>query len=337
MIQLLSLGSVPLFQNLGGGGQIEIPEGYRPVLLKYRDKMFVSADGRLQISLPTDKLEDTDHDFEKIYFEDEGYYFFFTIKELSGAGFDIARRPNFNYWNAKAIRWELGGHVLENDYDNIHRFYTILPGYYPICYRLQEDGTFKTQHQNFPVFTVNDFRNAECFKHLFADERHVLSHAFFFIEFTGEELQSFGVCIPKDETGFKFNPFLGQSEEVERPGSEYGWDFIFGEWVPFCQSCQPGCKKLDFCRFSLMLKEQNVCSVNVPSINFGSSTTNSYPSNPFERLFSSQGGPYCDRDCYCTHCFKVHDPSEKSEHAPYPDSEGWTCDRFPTDGWRHGM
>jgi hypothetical protein len=313
-----------------GENPIEIPKCYRPVLLKFKDNRFVSANGLLEISLLTEGLG-TIHNFEKCYFEGEKYYFFFTMQELTEAGFDIIRRPNFNYWNAKAIRWELRGHGLENDWqDNIHRFYILSPNFYPVCYRLQEDGTFTTQHADFPVFTEHDFRNAECFRSLFEDESQVLRDAFFFIEFTSQELQSFGVCIPEDETGSKFNPFLAQFETVERPGPKYGWDSIFGEWVPFCQSCEPGCNKLDFWRFSLVTSVQNVCSVNVQSINFGS--TISYPSNPFKRLFSSQGGPYCDHNCYCQHCFRYHDPSEEPEHQPNPDSKGgWTCDSCPHD------
>lgn len=309
----------------------EIPSGFYEVLMQIgsNGETFTSADRRLQIAMPTEE-EESVHNFQSLYNDGcSQFYFFFTAQELRNAEYNHTRSPGFNYWNPEAIRWEIRGHVVEDSRAD-HRFYNVSDGFFPVCYQLNDDDNiYQQSNPKFPVFTENDMTSAWCFQPFFEDSRNNRSDAFFFIEFSIEELIDFGVEVPENVTGFNFDPLSAQFEEVQKPDGENGWNYVFREWaVPFCASedcnCNHGNLAFDWMEKSyLVLKQHPVCSYLARTVDEG--LTSSQKSNPIMGLFSSQGGQYCDCNCYCRKCKKFYPPSDASKHSLYDDDSGWKC------------
>jgi hypothetical protein len=322
-------GNRPIYSLWDSEGY-EIPSGFYEVLMNSNGETFRSADGNLQITIPT-KGEKSVHDFQSLY--DDGcsqFYLFFTAQELRDAGYNPTRSPGFNYWNPEAIRWEIRGHVVESFWAE-HRFYVVPDGFFPVCYQLNDrDNTYQPSNPKFPVFTEDDMTSAWCFQPFFEDSRNNRSDAFFFIEFSIEELIDFGVEVPENLTGFKFDHVSAQFEEVQKPDGENGWDYVFREWAaPFCASedcsCNHGNLAFDWEEKSyLVLEKHPVCSYLARTVDEGH--TASQKSNPIMGLFSSQGGQYCDCNCYCSNCKKFYAPSHASMHQRHDDYSGWKCD-----------
>jgi len=290
----------------------------------------------IQVKLPAEG-EEALHNFEGLdLYEGENYYFFFTETELTAAGYDISRKPGFNYWNPEAVRWEPRGHVLENSWAD-HRFYVVSDGYVAVCYTLNDNGDVCSEHPDLPVFTKDDIENAWCFQNFFGHHQYDSSQdfglAYFFIELSFDELRAAGVEVPADLTGFKFDPLSAQFEVVDKPGQNFGWDSISKSWMPFCTADdEDGSKctsrKLAFPWESSMsdwiLKDNNVFTYMTQDI--GEAKLNS---KLMRNFFSQNGGPYCDCNCFCDHCNRFHFPWEKSSHRPYDGENifsGWTCD-----------
>jgi hypothetical protein len=184
----------------------DLPDSFLPVLMRFDGEKFVSIEESesFQVNMPAPG-EDSVHGFEVLDFnEGENYYFFFTKAELTEAGFEISRKPGFNYWNPEALRWEPRGHVLENSWAD-HRFYVVQNGYFAVCYRLN-DGSVRSEHSGLPVFEQDDFSTAWCFQDFFGhsqyDPNQDFEQAYFFIEFSLDELRAAGVEVPEDLTGY---------------------------------------------------------------------------------------------------------------------------------------
>ena len=219
----------------------DLPEGFLPVLMLFDGKKFDSIDDsrRLQVNFPA-QGEELEHEFEGLDpYGGENYYFFFTETELTAAGFDISGKPGFNYWNPEAIRWEPRGHVLANSWED-HRFYVVPDGYVAVCYRLNDDGDVRSEHDDLPIFKQNDIKTAWCFQNFFGDRyydpRQDFELAYFFIEFSFDELRAAGVEVPANLAGYRFNPESAIFEEVEKPATPCGWDWITSCWQPICKA-----------------------------------------------------------------------------------------------------
>ncbi len=321
----------------------DFPEGFLPVMMGFDGEKFISIDDsqRLQVNLPAED-EESVYDFEELDFsEEENYYFFFTEAELTAAGFDISRKPGFNYWNPKALRWEPRGHVVENSWDD-HRFYVVSGGYFPVCYRLSDDGSVCSEHPDLPVFEQNNVSSAWCFRNFFGhrqyDSKQDFCLAYFFIEFSLDELRAAGIKVPDDLTGFRFNPELAIFEKVEKPATPCGWDWITQSWQSICvaeddegHACSSG--KLAFPWESSMsnwiLSDQNVYTFMTVD-----SEEAIHNTSLMRNFFSQNGGPYCDCNCFCQNCRRFHFPWEKSRHRPFEvtskhnEESDWTCDYF---------
>ena len=315
----------------------DLPDGFLPVLLKYDDNKFVSIDEfkRLEVNLPTQD-EESVHGFEEIYFDfNEGanYYFFFTEAELTEAGFNISRKPGFNYWNPEALRWEPRGHVVDS-YCADHRFYIVPSGYFAVCYTLK-DGKVCSEHPSLPVFEQSDVSSAWCFRNFFGHRTYKsidFEIAYFFIEFSLEELSNAGVEVPADLTGYRFNPEKATFKEVEKPATPCGWDWITECWRPICdekdeeeRQCCSG--KPAFPWYSPMsewiLDERN------DVFTYLTNDTDEARRNAslMQNFFLQNDSLYCKCKCYCSNCRSFHLPAKKSEHRPYEnDKESrWTC------------
>ena len=323
----------------------DLPKGFLHVLMKFDGENFVSIDGSqmLRVNLPANG-EKSVHDFEGLVpYEVENYYFFFTEAELTEAGYDISRKPGFNYWNPEAVRWEPRGHLLESSWAN-HRFYVVPDGYVVICYRLNKNGDVCSKHHGLPVFEQDDFSTAWCFQDFFGhsqyDSRQDFGLAYFFIEFSLEELRAAGIEIPDDLTGYRFNPKSALFEVVEKPATPCGWDPITQSWRPICgakddegSACCSG--KLAFPWESSMsdwiLKENNDVFTYMTQGDIVKARLNT---SLMKNFFSQNGGPYCDCNCFCDNCRRFHLPWEGSIHRPYEvtskynEESAWTCDRF---------
>jgi hypothetical protein len=314
----------------------DLPEGFLPVMMLFNGEQFVSVsdDGSqmLRVNLPANG-EKSVHNFEGLdFYEGQKYYFFFTKEELTEAGFEISRKPGFNYWNPEALRWEPRGHVLENSWAD-HRFYVVPDGYVAVCYQLSDDGSFKSQHPGLPVFEKDDFISASCFKENFcSDDDDVI----YFIEFSLDELSVAGIKVPTDLTGYRFHPVLALFEEVEKPATPCGWDPITQSWRPICVAedkeghrCTSG--KLAFPWESNMsnwiLGKTNDVFTYMTLIGSGDPRRNS---SLMRNFFSQNGGPYCHCNCFCENCRSFHLPWEKSKHRTYDHSSnvlsGSECD-----------
>jgi hypothetical protein len=322
----------------------DLPDSFLHVLMNFDGNNFVSIDGSqmLRVNLPTEG-EESVHHFEGLdFYEGENYYFFFTKAELTEAGFEISRKPGFNFWNAEAIRWEPRGHVVENSWAD-RRFYVVPDGYVAVCYQLSDDGSVKSQHPGLPVFKQDDFSSAWCFQDFFGhhlyDQRRDFGLAYFFIEFSLEELSNAGVEVPADLTGYWFNPDSAIFEEVEKPATPCGWDWITQCWRPICNEKD---------------EEEHQCCSGKPAFPWESSMSNwilgkyndvfTYLTNNtdearrnaslMQNFFSRNGGPYCDCKCFCSNCRRFHFPWDGKKHRPYEvtskynERSEWTCDDF---------
>jgi hypothetical protein len=317
----------------------DLPEGFLPVMMLFDGGKFVTIDDtqRLQVNFPTEG-EEALHNFEGLDpYEGENYYFFFTETELTAAGYDISRKPGFNFWNPEALRWEPRGHVLENSWAD-NRFYVVSDGYVAVCYTLNDDGDVRSEHPNLPVFTKDDTENAWCFQNFFGDRYYDPSQdfglAYFFIEFSLEELRAAGIEIPANLTGYLFNSESALFEVVEKPATPRGWDLITQSWRPICgakdeegHACCSG--KLAFPWDSSMsnwiLEEKNVYTYMTQ----GDIVKARLNTSLMKNFFSQNGGPYCDCNCFCDHCRHFHLPWEGSRHRPYDGDNilsEWTCD-----------
>ena len=324
-------GKRPIY-SLWDKEEREIPSGFFEVLMNTNGECFTSADRRLQIAIPPEG-EESNHDFENL--DDTGcsqFSLFFTARELQNAGYNTTRSLGFNYWNPEALRWEPRGHVVENS-DAVRRFYNVSDGLFPVCYEWYDDNTYRSDSIKFPVFTEKEIRSAQCFQPFFEDSRNYHKDAFFFIEFSIEELISLDVLVPENLTGFKFDPFSAQFDAVEKPAGEYGWDYVCQEWASFCTSEDCSCNGKNLAidwedKSSLVLEQHPVCSYLARTVDEG--LIASQKSNPIMELFSSQGGKYCDFNCYCSRCKNFYAPSDACEHTRYPDTKfsdgGWACD-----------
>jgi hypothetical protein len=325
-----------------GDNPKDFPDGFLPVLMQYDGEKLVSTDKdqRLQVNF-SDQGEESDHDLSGMDFDEEEYYYlFFTKQELTQAGIDISRKPGFNYWNAEALRWDPRGHVLENCWA-IHRFIAVQEGFYPVCYRLNKnEGNVRSENSSLPFFTQDDVRNAFCFQPFFGnkyyDPREDFDLAYFFIEFSLDELRAAGVEVPADLTGYRFNPESATFEEVEKPATLCGWDSITESWMPFCTAedddgskCTSG--KLAFPWESSMSNGMLRNNNNVFTYMTKDHTESRRNSKLMRNLFSQKGGPYCDCNCFCSNCRHFHLPWEKSSHRDYDGKNvlgEWTCDGF---------
>ena len=343
-------GKRPIYPQYGdeapsGNDPKNIPEGLLPVMMQFDGEAFVSTNCSQmpQVNLPAEG-EESDHDFEGLVpYEGENYYFLFTETELTAAGFEISRKPGFNYWNPEALRWEPRGHVLENSWAE-HRFYLGSGGYFVVCYQLSGDGSVKSAHPGLPVFEQNDFSSAWCFQDFFGhrqyDPEQDFGLAYFFIEFSLEELRAAGISIPDDLTGYRFNSESALFEVVEKPATPCGWDLITQSWRPICgakddegSACCSG--KLAFPWDSSMsdwiLDERNDVFTYMTQGDIGKARLNT---SLMRNFFSHNGGPYCDCNCFCDNCRRFHLPWEGSRHRPYEvtskynEESAWTCDRF---------
>jgi hypothetical protein len=315
------------------------PNGFLPVLMKFDGKKFVSIEESesIQVNLPAEG-EESLHDFEEglDFSEEENFYFFFTETELTVARYDIAQKPGFNYWNPEAVRWEPRGHVLENSWAD-HRFYIVPNGYVAVCYRLNQNGDVCSEHPDLPVFKQDDIETAWCFQNFFGDRnydpRQDFELAYFFIEFSFDQLRAAGVEVPANLAGYRFNPETAVFEKVKKSATPCGWDSITKSFQPICEAeDEDGCKccsgKLAFPWGSSMsgwiLREQSVFTYMTQD-----HTEAKQNSKLMRNFFSQNGGPYCDCNCFCDHCNRFHLPWEKSSHHPY-DGENilseWTCD-----------
>ena len=334
-------GKRPIY-SLWDSEEKEIPSGFYEVLMRIgsNGETFTSADRRLQIAMPTEG-EESDHDFENLDDDDcSQFFFFFTAQELRDAGYNPTRSPGFNYWNPEAVRWEPRGHLLENSWAN-HRFYVVPDGYVVICYRLNKDGDVCSEHHGLPVFTQDDIKTAWCFQIFFDhpqyDPNQDFEQAYFFIEFSLDELRAAGVEVPEDLTGYQFHPVLAQFEAVDKPGQNFGWDSIILRWMPFCTAededrskCTSGKLAFDWesSKSDWMLKENN----NVFTYMTKDPTEARRNSIMLRNLFLQYGGPYCDCNCFCDHCNRFYLPGEESMHRPYEvnspfnEESAWTCD-----------
>jgi len=356
---LMALAMVNLFTNVGqrtflrkrpiysqngydapsGNDPKDLPEDFLPVMMVFDGEKFISIDGsqRLQVNLPAEG-EESVHDFQEIDLDEvANYYFFFTKEELTEAGFDISRKPGFNYWNPEALRWEPRGHVLENSWAD-HRFYVVSNGYFAVCYELYDDGNVCCKNSSLPVFEQNDISSAWGFQDFFSHPQYDSSQdfglAYFFIEFSLEELRAAGIKVPTDLTGYRFNPESALFEEVEKPATPCGWDPITQSWRPICvaeddqgTTCTSG--KFAFPWQSNMsdwiLEDQNVHTC----MSQGDIGEARRKTSLMRNFFSENGGPYCDCNCFCTHCRRFHLPGEGSRHRLYGGENilsEWTCD-----------
>ena len=340
-------GKRPIYPQYGdeapsGDDPKDIPNGFLPVLMRFDGEKFITIDESesIQVNL-TAEGEEALHNFEGLNpYEGEKYYFFFTETELTAAGYDISRKPGFNFWNPEALRWEPRGHVLENSWAN-HRFYVVSDGYVAVCYTLNDDGNVHSNNPNLPVFTQDDIETASCFQIFFGhsqyDPNQDFEQAYFFIEFSLDELRAAGVVVPEDITGFNFNPVSAKFEVVDKPGQNFGWDSISESWMPFCTAededgskCTSG--KLAFpwelSMSNWMLKDNNDVFTYMTKDPKEARDNSSLMRN----LFSQNGGPYCDCNCFCENCNRFYLPSEKSRHRPYEvnsrfnEKSSWTCD-----------
>jgi len=315
-----------------------LPEGFLTVLLRFDGGKFVTIkeSESIQVKLPAEG-EESLHDFKGLDpYEGEKYYFFFTETELTAAGYNTTRSPGFNYWNPEAVRWEPRGHVLENSWAN-HRFYVVSNGYVTVCYTLNADGDVYSEHPDLPVFTKNDIETAWCFQNFFGhpqyDPRQDFELAYFFIEFSFDELRAAGVKVPANLAGYRFNPETAVFEKVDKSATPCGWDLITKSFQPICEAeDEEGHKccsrKLAFPWESSMsdwiLREQSVFTYMTQDI--GEAKQNS---KLMRNFFSQNGGPYCDCNCFCDHCNRFHPPWEKSNHRLFGGENvlsEWTCD-----------
>ena len=316
-----------------------LPDGFLPVLMQYDGENVVSIEEsqRLQVHFP-DQGGESDHDIKSQDFDvGQSYYFFFTKQELTQAGIDISRKLGFNYWNPEALRWEPRGHVLENSWAD-HRFIAVQDGFYPVCYRLKE-GNVLSENSSLPFFTQDDVRNAFCFQPFFGnqyyDPNEDFELAYFFIEFSLDELRAAGVEVPEDLTGYRFSPESATFDEVEKPATPCGWDSITESWMPFCtaededeKKCTSGKLAFDWeSRSDWILQPNNVFTHLTQDI--GEAELNS---KLMKNFFSKTGGPYCDCNCFCSNCNRFHLPSEESKHRPvevnirsFTQTPSWTC------------
>jgi hypothetical protein len=321
----------------------DLPDGFLPVLMQFNSENFVSINESesFQVNMPAPG-EDSVHVFEGLDFsERENYYFFFTKEELTEAGFEISRKPGFNYWNPEALRWEPRGHVLENSWAD-HRFYVVPDGYVAVCYQLS-DGFVKSEHSGLPVFKQDDFSSAWCFQDFFGhrqyDPTQDFGQAYFFIELSLEELRAAGIEVTADLTGYQFNPASAIFKEVEKPATPCGWDPITQSWRPICGAedeeghARCSCKLAFPWETSMsdwMLEENNDVFTYITQGNIGEARQNS--TRLMRNFFSQNGGPYCDCNCFCDHCRHFHLPWEGSSHRPYEvtskynEESAWTCD-----------
>jgi hypothetical protein len=340
-------GKRPIYPQYGndapsGDDPKDLLEGFLPVMMLFNGKQFVSVsiDGsqRLQVNLPA-KGDDSVHDFEGLdFYEGENYYFFFTETELTAAGFEISRKPGFNYWNPEALRWEPRGHVLENSWAD-HRFYLGSGGYFVVCYKLRDDGYVYSAHPGLHVFEQDDFISACCFQDFFGHRQYNPKQdfelAYFFIEFSLDELRAAGIEVPADLTGYRFNSESALFEVVEKPATPHGWDPITQSWRPICRAeddegsaCCSG--KLAFPWESYMsnwiLDGRNDVYTYMTQGDIGEAKQNT---SLMKNFFSQNGGPYCECNCFCDHCRHFHLPWEGSRHRPYGGKNilsEWTCD-----------
>jgi hypothetical protein len=334
-------GKRPIY-SLWDSEEKKNPSGFFGVLMTIDGQTFTSADGRMQIAILTEG-EESVHDFQTLDDNEDcsQFYLFFTAQELRDAGYNTHRSPGFNYWNAEAIRWEPRGHVLPNSWDN-HRFYNVSVGFVPVCYRLNEDGSVRSQHFGLPVFTQGDIETARSFQIFFGhhlyDREQDFVQAYLFIEFSIDELRTAGVEVPANLAGYRFNPETAVFEEVDKSATSCGWDWITKSFQPICEAeDEDGCKccsgKLAFPWGSSMsdwiLGDQNVFTYMTQGI--GEAKQNS---KLMRNLFSQNGGPYCDCNCFCDHCNRFHLPWEKSNHRPcevksrFNEESYWTCDNL---------
>lgn len=307
--------------------------------MQFDGEKFVSIDGSQiqQLNLSAEG-EESVHNFEGLVpYEGENYYFFFTEAELTAAGFKISRKPGFNYWNPEVLRWEPRGHVLENSWAD-HCFYVVPDGYVAVCYQLRDDGYVYSEHPGLPVFEQNDFSSAWCFQNFFEHSQYDpiqdFGLAYFFIEFSLEELSAAGIEVTADLTGFRFNPNSAIFEVVEKPATQCGWDSITQSWRPICgakdkegTACTSG--KLVFPWKSDMsdwiLKEDNNVFTYMTKGDIGEARRNT---TLMRNFFSQNGGPYCYCNCFCEHCRHFHLPWKGSKHRPYEGENvfsEWTC------------
>ena len=315
----------------------DLPLGFLPVLMRFDDKNFISIDDsqRLQIKLPAEGDESV-HAFEGVEFnEGENYYFFFTEAELSAAEFEIARKMGFNYWNPKGLRWEPRGHVLENYWAD-HRFYVVSNGYVAVCYTKNDDSVC-SNHPGLPVFEQNIIIFASSFNEFFGHPQYIprqdFDFAYFFIEFSLDELRACGIEVPAELTGYRFDPESAIFCKIEKPTTPCGWDWITQFWQPICLSENDeghmcGSQKLTFPWDSTMsnwiLNVQNVYTCMTQDIGDAKRNT-----TLMRNFFSQNGGPYCDCNCFCDNCRNFHLPWERSKHSPFDGNDilsRWTCD-----------
>ena len=236
------------------------------------------------------------------------------------------------------MRWEPRGHVLENSWAD-RRFYLVPDGYVAVCYTLNKDGDVCSENPGLPIFEQDDFSSAWCFQDFFGhpqyDSRQDFGLAYFFIEFSIDELRAAGIEVPADLTGYQFNPELAIFEVVEKPATPCGWDPITQSWRPICRAkdyvgsaCCSG--KLAFPWKSSMsdwiLDERNDVYTYMTQGDIGKARQNT---SLMRNFFSQNGGPYCDCNCFCDHCSRFHLPWEGSRHRPYGGQNflsEWTCD-----------
>jgi hypothetical protein len=218
-------------------------------------------------------------------------------------------------------------------------------GYFSVCYQLSDDGFVKSGHSGLPVFKQDDFSSAWCFQDFFGnhlyDQRQDCGLAYFFIEFSLEELSNAGVEVPADLTGYWFNPESAIFEEVEKPATPCGWDWITQCWRPICNEkdeeehqCCSGKPAFPWesSMSDWMLEENNDVFTYMTQGDNREARRNS--TRLMRNLFSQYGGPYCDCNCFCDHCRRFHFPWDGKKHRPYEvtskynERSEWTCDDF---------
>jgi hypothetical protein len=223
---------------------------------------------------------------------------------------------------------EIRGHVVESPWAD-ERYYAPKDGYLPVLFKLDvDDNTVTSRVPGLPVFSKEQVKRARSFQKFFEDERydeHDFEIAFFFIEFSLDELEKAGVVVPLSLEGYKWNPDEGTFEQVEKPTTPCGWDKHTQNWMPICtaldekaHSCQSG--KFRFDDHNLVVQNPPVCTHLLRT------TYEAKDMRLMPALFARFGGPYCDCNCYCTNCGNFHLPSERKKHQPYGDGSGWPCD-----------
>lgn len=311
----------PVYSEFGTSVDVpqEKPRGCVPILLKYSAGEFFSPDTDFEPIPFCD--EDSKRNFRANYctdfnyefFEGEWYYFFFKPEEINRAGVKIHRKPGCNHWNAKKMRYEPQGVVIDNSLD-YEKYFAIEKYIFPVCFQFDfGTDTFSSPNASgLPTFTIDEITSSQCFSRHF--ENHPSKRNWdeytFFIYFTSSELQAAGIEVPEDPTtGFKFNSYKVKFKEVKKPSFSCGWDHVTRTWMPLC-TCEE-CVREPGGKFAFDWRKNGNWLGNPLYSHHAQNDAECFSlidKRYMDRLFSRYGGPYCSNNCFCDTCERPQPP-----------------------------